>query len=204
MIKRAIAIVIDKTLAQSCYYSAWGLANRWRRGRRRRFTVDRIRLHQLASSAIRVIEIQLPFAVDPRANLEGPRVAFAGGTSLKIGERLRQIGHLKADMVQRPERFQVRLLVIEHELDVVRAVGHAHVDPAKRLAILASAPELSKAQNLTIEFQSRFKPTHNDSKVSHVSRYARAIKSLPLIANSPAIGLILNDLDRVAIRVRDV
>ena len=107
-------------------------------------------------------------------------------------------------MVRTAQRGQVGRLSIEHQLEIVRAVGHPEVDPVEVLAIAASAPDFLESKNVAIELHCGGDVADGDAGVPHAGGDSRIRQVFSEVLNGPTVGFILDDLDLVAVGVGDV
>jgi hypothetical protein len=93
-------------------------------------------------------------------------------------------------------------VVVEHELHVVRAVGHAHVHPAEGRRVRGTAaPELLEAQNAVVELRRGVEVPDQDADMHGVFGEAGRRHVLARVFRRPAIRPVLHELDGVAVRI---
>ena len=109
--------------------------------------------HQFDAGAVGVEEVDLALAVDAYVHVERLAVSLVCRASFESVDGFLDVGDHEGDVV-----FAAPLLgwwegVVEHELDVVLAVGDAEVDPAELFAVGAAAPEFSEAEEGGVEVE---------------------------------------------------
>ena len=97
-----------------------------------------------------------------------------------------------------------RNLLVEHQLEVVRAIGDAHVYPAQRLRIGgASPPEFLKAKHAVVELQRGFEVANEHTDMHRVLGDAPRRYVTSGVPGGPAVRKVLDDLDVVAVGILD-
>src|ERR1700692_4711194 len=107
-----------------------GKCRRRRRGRRgHRLAVNGVRFHELYASPVGIETVPLPLAVLADVYLQWLAIGFVSGPRLESGDRLLRSRNDQRNMIPGAEgRWK---LAVEHELNVVAAIGYLHVDPAQ-------------------------------------------------------------------------
>ena len=105
--------------------------------------------------------------------------------------------------MHRAQPVDGRDLVVEHELDVVLAVGHAEVDPTQRATRGTAAPRLFETKDLAVELQRGVELPDHHTDVAHPRRNTGRGQKLALLTARPPLGRVLHDLDAVAVGILD-
>ncbi len=168
----------------------------------RGLAIHRIDLHHLYARPVGIEQSHLALVVHPQVDLHLAPVVLARRTRLQRRHGLLNIRYHQADVMRAAAPVRRRQLFIEHELHVVIAVRHAHVDPVQRRAGEAvAAPGLATPQDSAIESRRGFQVAHQNSGVHHAARNTRGGHVFTRVLPGPAIGHILHDLHRVPVRI---
>ena len=95
-------------------------------------------------------------------------------------------------------------LVIEHELDVIVAIGDFHVDPIEALFGACAAPDFFEAEDVAVELHGGFELADQDAEVHHAVGEAGSVEGFAAVQHGPAVGFVLDDFEGVAVGVLDV
>ena len=115
--------------------------------------LGRLRLHQLGPAAVRIVQIELPFAV--AADL-GFRFVFRGATRDYRLIAFLNIRHFEGDVLHCAKLAPGRRPLVDHQLDVIATrAGCAEIDPIDFRVGAAAAPEFDEAELVVIISQRR-------------------------------------------------
>ena len=95
-------------------------------------------------------------------------------------------------------------IAVEHELDVVLAVGDAHVDPTEHGSFGAAAPELAEAEEVAVEGDGFCAVADEKAEMIDGVGDAADGQELASVFGFYAIGLRFDELDEIAVGVFDL
>ncbi len=175
----------------------------WCRGGWRRFACYGEWFHEFYARSVGVVEIYLAFAVDAYRNGERFAVGLECGTCLKDCDCLGHVGHCERDVIPRSPFIWRRKIPVEHEFDVVIAIGDAHVDPTQFVWIRATSPGLLKAKHVTIEVDGLLTVPDEKANVIDRGRDTGVWEELSCGLLLRPVGEALDELDQCSIGVLD-
>jgi len=98
----------------------------------RGLAIHRIRFHQLDPRSVRIVHIDLAFAIDARLNYDFPRITTFAARLFNSSALCRH-PECQRRMVLGPAPIRLWNFVVQHELQVVVAFGRPHVHPTEHL-----------------------------------------------------------------------
>ena len=160
--------------------------------------------HEFDAGAVRVEDVDLTLAVDADVHVEGFAVGLVGGTGFEGVDGVLDVGDHEGDVVLATPLLGWWEGVVEHELDVVLAVGDAEVDPAEFFAVGAAAPELSEAQEGGVEVEGLLALADQEAEMEDLVGDAGGGEEFSGVASFEAVGLGLDEFDEGAVGVFDL
>jgi hypothetical protein len=177
---------------------------RRRGGGERGSSVHGAGFHQFDAGAVRVPEINLPFAIYAGGDLDGAGITYARGALIEESFGLKGVGDFEADMVLFAAIGGRRELGVEHEFDVIGRFGEFDVYPAKGVAAFGPTPEFFGSEDVIIEGKGLFKVPDEDTGMHHTSGDASLREVLALFAAGPAVRGVLDDFDGMTVGISEV
>src|ERR1017187_3429176 len=124
---------------------------RWRRGRWCGNSIYSLRFHQFNARAVRIINVQLPFAVDAGLNFQRLRVTDAYRALFQNGLGLFDVRDSEAKVMLLAAFVRVGEFGVEHEFKKPLPVGNLLVNPAQHGGIFSAAPDFMKAEDAFVK-----------------------------------------------------
>src|SRR5882762_1505447 len=150
--------------------------------------LGRLEFHQLDACFVRIVQIELPFAVAPDLRFFGPSPAILDELLL----RRVNIRNAERNVIHHTKRLVARLRRnAQHVLDPVSSVRNLHVHPVIFALFHSAVPVHMKAKNIFIKFVFRRAIMHDKSRMHY------ALTDLPWIWLEVAC-ISLNKPDAVA------
>jgi len=155
------------------------------------------------AGAIGVEEVDLTLAVDAYVGGQGLGVCLEGGAGFQYGDGFGDVRDDEGDVLLASAFVGRGEVAVEHELDVVFAVGNAHVDPTQHRSFGAATPELAEAEEIAVELDRLLAGADEEAEVVDRVGDTRGQEELSGVAGFHAVGLGFDELDDVAVGILD-
>ena len=139
----------------------------------------------------------------PDDGVEGPRVAEVPAPAFEQLLGVADVRHLEAVVVQHAQPLERRKGVVEHELDVVDAVGKLELHPGKLLLVAAAPPQLDAPQDVPVETHRPIEGVRDEPDVHEACGDAVIAAVGGTSGRRPPGGAVLHELDDVAVGILD-